>query len=60
MEVDEENIEHMSLVEGTDKMVEIGKVLDPKFRLNLKDSAYLFTHSAADVPCIDPTKLLIS
>ena len=57
MEIDHQEIEKVSLVEGTDKPVRIRENLDPQIPLHLiqvlRQNADLFAYSAADMPGID-------
>ena len=58
MENDDQEIEEVALIEGTDKTVRIRGNLDPQIRLHLiqvlRHNADLFAYSAADMPGIDP------
>ena len=58
MEIYCQEIEEVSLIEGIEKTVKIGRDLDPQIRLHLiqvlKQNADLFAYSAADMPGIDP------
>lgn len=57
MEIDHQNIEEVSLIEGTDKTVTIGRNLDPHIRFHLirvlRQNAELFAYSTADMPETD-------
>ena len=61
LEPEETELEDIPLIEGTDKMIKVGRTLSPIIKAELvslmKENADLFAWFAANMPGIDPTTI---